>query len=229
MIDSRYRVETLSQQMEYILSNNTDKTRLKSIKFKASSQFLNILRTYIHYIENGMCTDFKDIIINGNLIISADEIFSTFKNDYNHFSYAKRLEKLRQRLFYLLEQYEEKRISELLAIHMQENDLQEDTVTKEEKTLAQKKARQEIEPLKTDVIQMTSFDINVLYCDLYRNIEYFAKSDYNRSIEKKNDDKQEIGDLGGIVTVSYTHLRAHETVLDLVCRLLLEKKTTQDK
>ena len=25
--------------------------------------------------------------------------------------------------------------------------------------------------------------------------------------------------------VSYTHLRAHETVLELVCRLLLEKKT----
>src|SRR5664280_1728497 len=32
---------------------------------------------------------------------------------------------------------------------------------------------------------------------------------------------------GGLVVdypVSYTHLRAHETVLDLVCRLLLEKK-----
>ena len=27
--------------------------------------------------------------------------------------------------------------------------------------------------------------------------------------------------------VSYTHLRAHETVLDIVCRLLLEKKNTQ--
>ena len=26
-----------------------------------------------------------------------------------------------------------------------------------------------------------------------------------------------------IAAVSYTHLRAHETVLDLVCRLLLEK------
>src|SRR5665811_1891596 len=26
-----------------------------------------------------------------------------------------------------------------------------------------------------------------------------------------------------IIPVSYTHLRAHETVLDLVCRLLLEK------
>ena len=27
-----------------------------------------------------------------------------------------------------------------------------------------------------------------------------------------------------IIPVSYTHLRAHETVLDIVCRLLLEKK-----
>ena len=38
------------------------------------------------------------------------------------------------------------------------------------------------------------------------------------------DDESVVRD--GVVTipVSYTHLRAHETVLDLVCRLLLEKK-----
>ena len=30
--------------------------------------------------------------------------------------------------------------------------------------------------------------------------------------------------INGGIPVSYTHLRAHETVLDLVCRLLLEKK-----
>ena len=34
---------------------------------------------------------------------------------------------------------------------------------------------------------------------------------------------------GKSVAVSYTHLRAHETVLDLVCRLLLEKKKTYTK
>ena len=32
--------------------------------------------------------------------------------------------------------------------------------------------------------------------------------------------------LDEIETVSYTHLRAHETVLDIVCRLLLEKTNT---
>ena len=30
----------------------------------------------------------------------------------------------------------------------------------------------------------------------------------------------------GTIPVSYTHLRAHATVLDLVCRLLLEKTKT---
>ena len=35
-----------------------------------------------------------------------------------------------------------------------------------------------------------------------------------------------IGGVTNLNPVSYTHLRAHETVLDLVCRLLLEKKTS---
>ena len=36
-----------------------------------------------------------------------------------------------------------------------------------------------------------------------------------------------LGSLPWVSSVSYTHLRAHETVLDLVCRLLLEKKKKQ--
>ena len=35
---------------------------------------------------------------------------------------------------------------------------------------------------------------------------------------------RELGRKFRYAPVSYTHLRAHETVLDLVCRLLLEKK-----
>ena len=33
----------------------------------------------------------------------------------------------------------------------------------------------------------------------------------------------------GVEPVSYTHLRAHETVLDIVCRLLLEKKKHEQR
>ena len=35
-----------------------------------------------------------------------------------------------------------------------------------------------------------------------------------------------VAGLGVLGAVFYTHLRAHETVLELVCRLLLEKKKT---
>ena len=41
-----------------------------------------------------------------------------------------------------------------------------------------------------------------------------AREAFIRQLRKTDD----------FVAVSYTHLRAHETVLDLVCRLLLEKK-----
>ena len=41
--------------------------------------------------------------------------------------------------------------------------------------------------------------------------------------EAKDTAFKEVAELE-VRAVSYTHLRAHETVLDLVCRLLLEKK-----
>ena len=43
----------------------------------------------------------------------------------------------------------------------------------------------------------------------YTNVEYLRKI---------------AGPVYGLASVSYTHLRAHETEADLVCRLLLEKK-----
>ena len=48
----------------------------------------------------------------------------------------------------------------------------------------------------------------------------FDKSMHVKVITGKSGNMQE----HIIKAVSYTHLRAHETVLDLVCRLLLEKK-----
>ena len=47
-----------------------------------------------------------------------------------------------------------------------------------------------------------------------RAAETFAKADFIAAEDTR-------------VTVSYTHLRAHETGRNLVCRLLLEKKKTR--
>ena len=56
-------------------------------------------------------------------------------------------------------------------------------------------------------------------------IKYFENFEFHNAIESVF---LVIRSLNKVVDdykpVSYTHLRAHETVLDLVCRLLLEKK-----
>ena len=51
-----------------------------------------------------------------------------------------------------------------------------------------------------------------------------GKEEITRDIPNVGEEVLKNLDESGIVSVSYTHLRAHETVLDLVCRLLLEKK-----
>ena len=48
----------------------------------------------------------------------------------------------------------------------------------------------------------------------------YESEDYAFAIGKEENEAKELINKA----VSYTHLRAHETVLDLVCRLLLEKK-----
>ena len=57
---------------------------------------------------------------------------------------------------------------------------------------------------------------------LYKLCPRSCSPDYKYSIRKDNSGRF-------LVSVSYTHLRAHETVLDLVCRLLLEKKKKNKK
>ena len=58
--------------------------------------------------------------------------------------------------------------------------------------------------------------------DIY--IQVYLDGEMQIPLKRLRRSVQEMLDEFRIASVSYTHLRAHETVLDLVCRLLLEKK-----
>ncbi len=177
IFDAKFKVETMNEQMEYILSGYADKTRLRCIEFKSSLQFLTILKNYVQYLENGTGTEFRDLIYSGKVVITGDEIYRLFKEDYSYLPYVKRLEKLRQRLFYLLEQCEETRVRAAQDNQVKEDDAEADTVNK--------KVKEEYESLKNHIMQMTSYDVHALYMELFRKIELFAQT----------DDKQEPDDL----------------------------------
>ena len=69
-----------------------------------------------------------------------------------------------------------------------------------------------------------------LKLDPYINVDPGTMNPYQHGEVYVTEDGAETDlDLGHYEPVSYTHLRAHETVLDLVCRLLLEKKNRKKK
>ena len=56
-----------------------------------------------------------------------------------------------------------------------------------------------------------------------------GSSNDTSSVSNINTEENIVQEAVETAPVSYTHLRAHETVLDLVCRLLLEKKKQTQK
>ncbi|WDT36779.1 hypothetical protein PVA38_11040 [Streptococcus pneumoniae D39] len=60
--------------------------------------------------------------------------------------------------------------------------------------------------------------VTIVQKEVQRSAAYFEGIEASRPLQFLQNKQP------SVEPVSYTHLRAHETVLDLVCRLLLEKK-----
>jgi DNA helicase-2/ATP-dependent DNA helicase PcrA len=175
LLGTEYRIETMNQQMEYLLSGQSKEIRLDCIRFKSSPAFLAILKRYLQHLENGAGMRFETLVYKDEAVISGEDIFRLFTKDYSYLPYARRLEKLRQRLFYLLEQQEEKRAADL-----SENP----SLTEEEKAAEDQKAKLEYESLEKEIVRVTSFEIGLLYGNLFRNIELFSQPAGEQEIEE---------------------------------------------
>ena len=79
--------------------------------------------------------------------------------------------------------------------------------------------------IKNDIQSINIRSILDMKDKILENMETKAKNSNktNKEVEV-NDEDNDASEPDSLEPVSYTHLRAHETVLDLVCRLLLEKK-----
>ena len=165
--------EEYCEMMEYILSSKNEDNyneRIKSIKFKSSKQFLNILKEYVIYLEKKN-RDFKDIIFKGALIISSKEIQELYFKDYVNLPLKRRLEKLRDRILYLLEPYEKNRVGEVaedIKNYGSQND--ETEILKQSKSVV----KNEIKSIYSEIYRMTDFNIIDIYKELFENLESFS-------------------------------------------------------
>jgi hypothetical protein len=110
-------VEDMNGQMEFLLLYRGSpgyEERVEAIKYKVSAEFTHVLKNYVDYLQNEGIV-FKDVIYNGSMIVSKEELSRLLQQDYSYFPLARRLDKIRRRVFYLLEPHEKERRKQVQA------------------------------------------------------------------------------------------------------------------
>ena len=166
--------EDYYDMMENIFGDKSEESydiRIKNLKFKSSVEFVNLLKAYIEYLEENN-NDFKDITLRGETIISSVEIQELFYKDYSSLPFKRRLEKLRQRILYLMERHE-KRLVDEVAKELQESYeyLEYSEMIRKSKSLISK----EIRTVTNYIEEKTRFDLMDCYKNFYVNLEQLLK------------------------------------------------------
>jgi len=168
-----FRKESYSEMMEYILeakNKQAYRRRINNIKFKSSVTFIHILKRYVFHLEKEYGR-FKDLVIKGQLIASSDGIKELFFKDYAHLPLKRRLQKLKNRILFLIEPYEKKLI-ETLSKEMHESDSSMNQAESMKRSTAL--VKDEMKEIYDEIDKMTAFDLIEIYKNLFENLEFFS-------------------------------------------------------
>lgn len=171
-LGNEFKKETSSEMMEYILGSKDKlvyEDRIKNINFKTSLDFINLLKEYTYYVET-MDRDFEDIIIKNKIIISSDDIKNLFFNDFSNLPIKRRLKKLKSRLEFIIEPYEEAWINEVYEELFESGEYIEREEIIEKSSLIVKK---NLKDVYNKISKMTEFNLIEIYKNLFKNLDMF--------------------------------------------------------
>ncbi|WP_270563885.1 RNA polymerase recycling motor HelD [Clostridium beijerinckii] len=176
--------ENYSEMMEYILASKKEsdyQIRINNIKFKSLKEFIDILKRYVTFMEKED-TNFKNIKFRGDLIISSQDLDELFFKDYANLPRKRRLQKIRERILFLLKPYEEQRIEEV-AGELKDSGSYLDKAEIIEHSTAM--VKNELKEIYHEINRMTKFDLMGIYKKLFENLEFFLKNSNIEFNEKK--------------------------------------------
>ncbi|HHW47237.1 MAG TPA: UvrD-helicase domain-containing protein [Clostridiaceae bacterium] len=174
VLGSDWKLEDMNELMEYILSKRNRPEyadRINSIKYKSSREFADVLKNYVEYLES-KGINFNDVIYKNNIIVSSERINELFRKDFSYLPVIKRLRKLRQRLFYLLGPYEQRRMEEIRQELAESGDFVDKGEINARSALI---VRDEFRPIRENIESMTSVNLFDLYLRLFKDRELFAE------------------------------------------------------
>ena len=181
------KMENYYDMMEYILASKEKpayQKRIRNIKYKSSIEFIDILKKYVTYVEK-IDRNFTDIIFRGKLIISSKDLQELFYKDYFQLPLKRRLQKIRERILFLLKPYEKERIREV-ADELDDSGIFIDKVEITERSIAV--VRDETKDIYFEINILTEFDLVDIYKKLFENLELFSGSSNAENCEKEIDE-----------------------------------------
>ncbi|MDT8717878.1 AAA family ATPase [Clostridium sp. 19966] len=179
--------ENYGDMMEHILVYKKEASyqkRINNIKFKSSIEFVNILKGYVTHLEN-MDRDFTDIIFRDNLIISSKDIQELFFKDYVRLPLKRRLEKIKERILFLLEPYKQPRTEEV-ASELEKSDSYISKVEILEKSILI--VKKEMKDIYREINRMTEIDLVDIYKKLFEKLESFYEGSNTKYGEMEIDE-----------------------------------------
>ncbi|AKA69272.1 RNA polymerase recycling motor HelD [Clostridium scatologenes] len=183
ILESDFKKEDYSEMMENILATNKEpmyQKRIMSIKFKSSMQFIDILKNYIDYIEK-KDRSFKDVIIKDRVIISSKDLQELFFKDYIQLPLKRRLQKIRERILFLIDPYEKLLLEEVTNELSESASYINNGEVREHSTAIVKNKMKDI---YSEINKMTEFNLIDIYKKLFIKLECFSTG-YNTGYNKK--------------------------------------------
>lgn len=183
-LGNEFNKENYSEMMEYILASKSEEAyeiRKNNIKFKASIEFIDVLKLYVIFLEKAN-RNFIDITLRGNLIISSQDLEELFFKDYVQLPLKRRLQKIKERVLFILKPYEEQRIVEVAHELINSDSSLDKAEIKENSTAI---VKNELKELYYEINRMTEFDLFDIYKRLFENLELFLRDSNIEYDEKK--------------------------------------------
>lgn len=167
-------VEDMYSQLESLLAVTDQKrrdARVAAIQYKASAHFRQILQRYIAYLESGSGTKFYTVATHGQVVLSKEEMAALFTR-HADLPLAKRLEKIRQRVLFLLAPLEEARLKEWRE---RLSALPDPMLNWEIRQESKRRTKEEFGPLKGQLAAWAVFDVFAAYKRLFTDNNLYAQ------------------------------------------------------
>lgn len=183
-LGGEFKKEDYYEMMEYILESKDKpgyKKRINNIKFKSSVEFAYMLKQYAAGVEVKE-RDFKDIFFGEKLIISACDLKGLYYIDYLKLPLKRRLQKLRERVLFLLKPNEEERIREIVG---ELNNTGSYIDNAEINKHAASRIRDEMKDIYSEIDRITKFDIIDIYKQFIEELQFFTRTSISESQESE--------------------------------------------